>query len=129
MLGPGSLPTDAIMLGLDHAETRPLLKQALDVIVRLLSDEVVSASTNDRWDLTDARLHLRPYTTRCSSRRAAVASPAGPRLAGRYGLGLLSIGATQRRASTCWDCTGTSWRSGRRITASPSIGRSGDSSG
>ena len=33
-VGPGSLPTDAIMLGLDPTETRPLLEEGLDVIMQ-----------------------------------------------------------------------------------------------
>ena len=93
-LGPGALPSDAAMIGLDMPATRELLEQALDVIVRLMADEVVTFK-NDRWDLREARLHLRPYTPGGPEIAvAAVASPAGPRLAGRYGLGLLSIGAT-----------------------------------
>ena len=39
--------------------------------------------------------HLRPYSNPLFDiSAAAVASPAGPRLAGRHGIGLLSIGAT-----------------------------------
>jgi len=92
-LGPGSLPSDARMIGLDMPRTRELLDDATDLIVRLLrSDEPVNFE-NDRWILRDARLHLRPYSD-MDIAIAAVASPAGPRLAGRYGLGLLSIGAT-----------------------------------
>jgi limonene 1,2-monooxygenase len=92
-LGPGSLPSDAAMIGLDMPRTRELLDDATDLIVRLLrSDEPVSFE-NDRWILREARLHLRPYSD-FDVAVAAVASPAGPRLAGRYGLGLLSVGAT-----------------------------------
>ena len=48
-----------------------------------------------RTSSIDARLHLRPYTEpHFDIAVAAVASPTGPRLAGRYGLGLLSVGAT-----------------------------------
>jgi limonene 1,2-monooxygenase len=58
------------------------------------SDEPVNFQ-NGRWTLRDARLHLRPYThPHPEIAIAAVASPAGPRLAGRYGHGLLSVGAT-----------------------------------
>jgi limonene 1,2-monooxygenase len=94
-LGPGSLPSDAAMIGLDMPQTRDLLEDATDIIVRLMrSDEPVNFE-NDRWVLRDARLHLRPYTVpHPEIAVAAVASPAGPRLAGRHGLGLLSIGAT-----------------------------------
>jgi len=83
------------MIGLDMSATRPLLEDATDVIVRLMrSDEPVTFQ-NDRWTLNEARLHLRPYShPHIEMAIAAVASPSGPRLAGRYGLGLLSIGAT-----------------------------------
>ena len=65
--------------------------------MRLLrSDEPVSAETATHT-LIDARLHLRPYS-KFDIAVAAVASPTGPRLAGRYGLGLLSIGATLTEA-------------------------------
>ncbi len=95
-LGPGSLPTDALMIGLDPTETRPLLEEGVDVIMRLLqSDEPVTSETK-AWTIRDARLHLRPYSDPLFEVAVpAVASPSGPRLAGRYGLGLLSIGATQ----------------------------------
>jgi limonene 1,2-monooxygenase len=106
-LGPGSLPTDAIMLGLDPTETRPLLEEGVDVIMKLLrSDDPVSSQTKT-WNLIDARLHLRPYSNPLFDVAVpAVASPSGPRLAGRYGIGLLSIGATQ---SEGFDVLGLHW--------------------
>ncbi|MEL7513287.1 MAG: LLM class flavin-dependent oxidoreductase [Pseudomonadota bacterium] len=92
-LGPGSLPTDATMIGLSQKDTRGLLADGLDIISRLLrSDEPVNFE-NDRWVLKDARLHLRPYSN-FDLATAAVASPTGAKLAGRYGTGLISIGAT-----------------------------------
>ena len=94
-VGPGSLPTDSAMLGLTPTDTRELLDVNLDVVMRLLrGDEPVSVETPTHR-LVDARLHLRPYTQpHFDVAVAAVASPTGPRLAGRYGVGLLSIGAT-----------------------------------
>jgi limonene 1,2-monooxygenase len=94
-LGPGSLPTDSAMIGLNPTDTRELLDQNLDIIMRLLvGDEPVTAETATH-KLFDARLHLRPYSEpHFDIAVAAVASPTGPRLAGRYGLGLLSVGAT-----------------------------------
>ncbi len=95
-LGPGSLPTDAAMVGLDQSETRRLLAEGVEIIMHLLTSGEPLTYQNDRWDLHDARLHLRPYSDpRFDVSVAAVASPAGPQLARRYGLGLLSIGATQ----------------------------------
>lgn len=92
-VGPGALPTDARMIGIEPSQTRQLLEDSLGVIVRLLRSDEPVTFRNDRWDLREARLHLRPYSDFdiCA---AGVASPAGPRLAGRHGLGLLSIGAT-----------------------------------
>jgi limonene 1,2-monooxygenase len=93
-LGPGSLPTDSAMIGLDPTDTRELLDVNLDIIMRLLAGETVTEKTKTH-NLVDARLQLRPYTDPCFDIAvAAVASPTGPRLAGRYGIGLLSIGAT-----------------------------------
>lgn len=94
-VGPGALPTDAKMIGLSQTQTRGLLEDSLGVIMQLLrSDEPVTFK-NDRWDLQEARLHLKPYSNPLFDiSAAAVASPAGPRLAGRHGIGLLSIGAT-----------------------------------
>lgn len=95
-LGPGSLPTDAAMVGLDQSQTRELLAEGTDIIMRLLRDDEPVTFKNERWDLRDARLHLRPYSNPLFDVTvAAVASPAGPQLAGQYGIGLLSIGATQ----------------------------------
>lgn len=93
-VGPGSLPTDSAMIGLDPTETRELLEVNLDIILRLLAGEVVTQKTRTH-DLHEARLQLRPYTEpRFDVAVAAVASPTGPRMAGRFGTGLLSIGAT-----------------------------------
>jgi limonene 1,2-monooxygenase len=94
-LGPGALPSDAAMIGLDMPTTRELLEDAVDVITRLMTSDEPVTFANERWDIVDARLHLRPYThPHPEIAIAAVASPAGPRLAGRYGHGLLSVGAT-----------------------------------
>jgi limonene 1,2-monooxygenase len=92
--GPGSLPTDSMMLGLNPTDTRELMEVDLDIIMRLLRGETVTEQTRTH-NLVDARLHLRPYSQPCFDIAvAAVASPTGPRMAGRHGVGLLSIGAT-----------------------------------
>lgn len=94
-VGPGALPTDAQMIGVPQSETRRLLEESLDVIMQLLTSEEPVTFRNERWDLRDARLHLRPYSNPLFDIVvAAVASPSGPRLAGRHGVGLLSVGAT-----------------------------------
>jgi limonene 1,2-monooxygenase len=93
--GPGSLPTDGTMIGLHQSQTRVLLDDAMGVVMQLLTSETPVTLKNDRWDLRDARLHLRPYSQPLFDVAvAAVASPTGPKLAGRHGVGLLSVGAT-----------------------------------
>jgi limonene 1,2-monooxygenase len=92
--GPGQLTSDAHMLGIPPDSQRPRMDEALDVIVRLLRGETVTAHT-DWFEVNDARLQLAPYSADgIEMVVAASLSPAGPRAAGRYGLGLLSIGAT-----------------------------------
>ena len=94
-VGPGSLPTDGAMIGLSQAQTRGLLEESLAIVMQLLTTEEPVTYRNDRWDLRDAQLHLRPYSNPLfDTVVAAVASPTGPKLAGRHGAGLLSIGAT-----------------------------------
>ncbi|MFC9768393.1 LLM class flavin-dependent oxidoreductase [Rhodococcus jostii] len=93
-VGPGSLPTDSAMIGLNPTDTRELLQDNLDIVVRLLRGETVSAKTRTH-ELFDAKLQLAPFSSDgIDISVAAVASPTGARLAGSYGLGLLSIGAT-----------------------------------
>ena len=92
-VGPGSLPTDAAMVGLTQEHTRRLLAEGLDIMTRLIRTEEPVNFENERWTLKDARLHLRPYSN-FDIATAAVASPTGPKLAGKHGTGLISIGAT-----------------------------------
>ncbi|ETW25191.1 LLM class flavin-dependent oxidoreductase [Mycobacterium gastri] len=93
-MGPGSLPTDSSMIGLTPTDTRELLETNLDIVVRLLAGETVTAKTATH-QLVDAKLQLAPYSEGgIPLAVAAVASPTGARLAGKHGIGLLSIGAT-----------------------------------
>ena len=94
-VGPGALPTDAAMLGLEPTQMRPLLEDYMEILVHLLTSEEPISYQSDRLTLKDARLHLRPYSDPLFDLAvAAVASPSGAKLAGRYGAGLLSLGAT-----------------------------------
>lgn len=93
--GPGALPSDAFMMGIPVAKQRDRMDEALDVIVPLLRGETVSKKT-DWFECNEARLQMTPYTR--PSVEIAVASqvsPTGASAAGRHGVGLLSIGATQ----------------------------------
>jgi len=90
--GPGALPSDAFMMGIDVGRQRDMMEESLEVILALLAGETVNAAT-DWFTLRDARLQLAPYThPRFEVAVAAQVSPAGPRAAGRFGCSLLSIG-------------------------------------
>ncbi|MDT7552442.1 MAG: limonene 1,2-monooxygenase, partial [Pseudonocardiales bacterium] len=90
--GPGQLPTDAAMFGIDATALRPRMEESLDVIVRLLAGETVNAKS-EWFSLVDAKLQLAPVGDLQTSVVGTV-SPSGPKLAGRYGLGLMSLAAT-----------------------------------
>ena len=94
-VGPGALPSDAFMLGIAPERQREMMEEALEAILALLTGEDPVSMETDWFALHDARLQLRPHQRPCFEVAvAAQLSPAGPRAAGRFGTGLLSIGAT-----------------------------------
>lgn len=95
-VGPGALPSDAYMMGIDPMRQRDMMEEALEAIMALLaSDEPVTRET-DWFTLRDARLQLPQFSDpHLEVAVASMVSPSGPRAAGRFGIGLLSIGATQ----------------------------------
>ncbi len=106
-VGPGLLPSDAFMLGIDVAQQRDRMMQALDVILRLMRGEVVTEKT-EWYELRNARCQLRPYTQPMPE--VAVASsvtPSGGRAAGKYGLGMLCVAAT---VAGGYDALEVNWR-------------------
>ena len=96
-VGPGALASDAAMIGMAPHEQREALEVDFDVVMHLLrSDEPISIET-PRYKLVDARLQLDFYQhPHPPVVAAAVVSPSGPRLAGKHGVGLISIGATMK---------------------------------
>jgi len=90
--GPGALPTDAYMMGIDPVDQRRMMEESLEAILALLrTDEPVTRET-DWFTLRDARLQYRPYTyPHFEVAVAAMVSPSGPRLAGAHDVGLLSL--------------------------------------
>jgi len=93
-VGPGALPSDAFMMGIEVAKQRDRMDEAIGVLVPLLRGETVSFES-DWFTLREARLQLPPFTRpHVEMAVASQVSPAGARAAGKHGLGLLSIGAT-----------------------------------
>ena len=104
-LGPGQIPADAWMLGIDPDLLRPRLEEGLEVVLALLAGETVTRRT-DWFTCDEAVLQLAPYSDLELSVVGTV-SPSGPKLAGRHGLGLLSLAATDplgtQKLAEHWD--------------------------
>jgi limonene 1,2-monooxygenase len=107
-VGPGALPSDAFMMGIEVARQREMMEQALEAILLLLKgDELVNYET-DWFTLRNARLQLPSFQQpHLEVAVAAQVSPAGPRAAGRFGCSLLSIGATNAAG---FDILGAHWQ-------------------
>ncbi len=92
--GPGALPSDAYMMGLDPVEQRRMLHESLETILALLRAQPGERIDrhSDWFTLRDAQLHIRPYSwPHPEIATAAMVSPSGPRLAGALGTSLLSL--------------------------------------
>lgn len=119
--GPGASPADAHMLGVDPGRTREMMLEAADVVVRLMHGEVVTQES-DWFSLHDAFLQIPPYQLPTIEMVvAAVASPSGPRTAGRLGIGMINMSATSPQS---YDALNQHWsivedeaaRSGRSVS-------------
>ncbi len=90
--GPGALPTDAYVMGIDPVDQRRMMEESLEAILALFRDNEPVNRQTDWFTLRDARLQLRPYTyPHPEVAVAAMVSPSGPRLAGAHGVSLLSL--------------------------------------
>ena len=107
-VGPGALPSDAFMMGIDPMTQRQMMEESLEAILALLDGSELVTREPGWFTLRDARTQLRPYSDpRFEIAVAAQISPAGPRAAGRFGLSLLSIGATSAGG---FDMLGSHWK-------------------
>jgi limonene 1,2-monooxygenase len=92
--GPGALPSDAYMLGIEPVTQRPRMNEALDAIMALLRCEEPVTMKTDWFELREARLHLAPYTApHFPIAVASTLTPAGMVCAGKHGVGVLSLAA------------------------------------
>lgn len=87
------------MMGIPTTSQRPMMEECLEAVLALWRyDEPVTRST-DWFTLNEARLQMRPYQPDgIDVAVAATFSPSGPKIAGRFGVGLMSIAATQAKA-------------------------------
>ena len=122
--GPGALPSDAYMMGIDPVEQRRMMQESLEAILALFRaapDERISRHS-DWFTLRDAQLHIRPYTWPYPEiSTAAMISPSGPR-AGRRArhVAAVAVDVGSRRLRRAWRTPGKSSSTRRRSRAATS---------
>ena len=90
--GPGALASDAHTLGVDPMLLRDRQDEAIQVIRRLFAGERVTMKS-DWFQLNDAALQLLPLQEEMPFAVASQISPSGMTLAGKHGIGIISIGS------------------------------------
>jgi limonene 1,2-monooxygenase len=90
--GPGALASDAHTLGVDPMLLRDRQDEAIGVIRRLFQGERVTVRS-DWFTLQDAALQLLPLQEDMPCAVASQISPSGMTLAGKHGIGVISIGS------------------------------------
>ena len=91
-VGPGALPGDAYMMGIDPTTQRERMDEALGIILRLFTETEPITYKSDWFELKEAIVHLRPFQRPyMPTAVASVQSPAGVALAGKYGASVLTI--------------------------------------
>jgi limonene 1,2-monooxygenase len=90
--GPGALASDAHTLGVDPMLLRDRQDEAIGIIRRLFKGERITTKS-DWFQLNDAALQLLPYQEEMPFAVASQISPSGMTLAGKHGIGIISIGS------------------------------------
>ena len=91
-VGPGALPGDAYMMGIDPTTQREKMDEAFGIVLRLFTETEPFTYKSDWFELNEAMLQLRPYTKPYMPIAvASVQSPSGVALAGKYGASVLTI--------------------------------------
>jgi limonene 1,2-monooxygenase len=104
--GPGSLNSDAEMMGIRASLQRARMQESLEIILRLFAGEVITHDS-EWFTLRNARLQLKPYThPRPHVAVASAVTPFGAVLAGRLGLGMLCVAASSPAG---YDVLDTNW--------------------
>ncbi|EKT79682.1 limonene 1,2-monooxygenase [Rhodococcus opacus M213] len=93
-VGPGALPSDAAMMGLEYSSLRERMEESLEAILALFTSDGCIDRKTEWFELRQAQLQMLPYTRPHPELAVtAVISPAGAMLAGRFGLPMLALAA------------------------------------
>src|SRR6476646_3098755 len=97
--GPGALASDAHTLGIDPMTQRDRQDEAIGIIRRLFAGERVTYKS-DWFTMQDAALQLLPLQEEMPFAVASQISPSGMTLAGKYGIGIISLGSMSSEGLT-----------------------------
>jgi limonene 1,2-monooxygenase len=97
--GPGALPSDAHTLGIDPMTQRDRQDEAIGIIRRLFAGERVTHKS-EWFTMQDAALQLLPLQEDMPFAVASQISPSGMTLAGKYGIGIISLGSMSTEGLT-----------------------------
>lgn len=93
-VGPGALPSDAAMMGLEYSSLRERMEESLEAILALFRADGHIDRKTEWFELRQAQLQMLPYSRpHPEVAVTAVISPAGATLAGRFGLPMLALAA------------------------------------
>ncbi len=100
-VGPGALPSDAWMFGINPSTQRQRMDEGLGVIIRLLTEDEPVSYECEWFTLREARLQLKPVQRpHMPIAVASTVSPAGMTCAGRHGAGVLSVASYSEQGLT-----------------------------
>ncbi len=129
IFGSGSrraLASDAHTLGVDPMVLRDRQDEAIGVIRRLFNGERVTAKS-EWFTLQDAALQLLPLQEEMPFAVASQISPSGMTLAGKHGIGIISIGSLSEEGlnalPTQWGFAQRGRRQARQGRGSRSVAR------
>ena len=91
-VGPGALPGDAYMIGIDPTTQRERMDESFGIILRLFTETEPITYKSEWFELREAMLQLRPFQKPYMPIAvSSIGTPAGVALAGKYGASVLTI--------------------------------------
>ena len=91
-VGPGALPGDAYMIGVDSTTQRERMDESFGIILRLFTETEPITYKSEWFELREAILQLRPFQKpHMPIAVTSIGTPAGVALAGKYGASVLTL--------------------------------------
>lgn len=91
--GPGALPSDAYMMGIETTTQRDRMVEGMQAIMRLFNEEGNITIDGSYFKLREAHLQVKPFQRPLPVFVANTISPSGMVAAGKLGCGVLSVAA------------------------------------